>query len=278
MWGTFMLDIYRRDHAADLRDALEELLGPQSGSAWSTGGVYLFWDPGTRKPLYVGIAGDFPVRFAQHNGLRSCPAAGCKREQVASYFAEHDQLGYTIATLSSLSQPSTARQREVLDLKDRDLIELNEALSAQAVNEMRNVEGRLIADARMRFGETGLWNTAVGRVPRKKPDHQDGTLALAVGAFDSLLQARKTIRGLASNGEWALFEERLHGARLAAVRRTVLSGFGRPDDLIREELGRGLGLPGISDVVGDAIETTGYLEQRCPVAIGPGALGPGPSP
>jgi hypothetical protein len=96
-----MLDIYRQGDASDLRDALEELLGPESASGWSTGGVYLFWHPVTRKPLYVGIAGDFPIRFAQHNGLRSAPASGCKREQIARYFAED--------TMSSDSPSSPCR-------------------------------------------------------------------------------------------------------------------------------------------------------------------------
>jgi hypothetical protein len=42
---------------------------------------------------------------------------------------------------------------------------------------------RLIADAKMRFGEIRCETRAVGRLPRKQPDRQDGTLALAVGCF-----------------------------------------------------------------------------------------------
>lgn len=270
MWGTFILDIYRREEAAEVRDALEALLGPESSSGWSTGGAYLFWDPATRKPLYVGIAGDFPLRFAQHNGLRSCPAAGCKRKQIERYFAEHDELGYTVLALSSLSQPNTARQREALDLKDRELIELNEALSAEVVDETRALEGKLIADVKLRFGEIPPWNTAPGRLPRKPADLRDGTLGIAVGAADLLLQARKTIRELASNPEWAMFEERVHGARISAVRQLVLSGGGSPDKLIRDELDNGL--LGMPDPVGDAIKKKEYLEQRCPVTVGPSLL------
>lgn len=265
MWGTFILDIYRREEAADLRNALEDLLGPESGSAWSTGGVYLFWDPVNRKPLYVGIAGDLPVRFAQHNSLRSCPAAACKREQIASYFDEHEALGYTVLALSSLSQPSTARQRDILDLCDRDLIELNEALSAEVLEEIRTVEGRLIADAKMRFGAIPPWNTSPGRIPLKPPDREDAVLGLAVGAADVLLQARKTIRELAATPEWGMFEERLHGARIRSTMMIVLSGRGSPDDLIRQELDTGI--LGIPDLVAEEIKKTGYLNQRCPVTV-----------
>jgi hypothetical protein len=240
MWGSFILDVYRQDQAADVRDALEGLLGPESLSAWSTGGVYLFWNPANREPLYVGIAEDFPLRFAQHNGLRSCPAAGCRRNQIEEYFAEHDELGYTVVALSSLSQQNTARQRRSLNLKDRELIELNEALSAEVVEETRALEGRLIAATKLHFGEIPAWNTAVGRLPRKLPDLDDASLGVAVGAGDVLLQARRTIRELGSNHEWSMFEERLHGARISAVRRLVLSGAANPDALLRDELNKGL--------------------------------------
>jgi hypothetical protein len=262
-----MLDIYRQGDASDLRDALEELLGPESASGWSTGGVYLFWHPVTRKPLYVGIAGDFPIRFAQHNGLRSAPASGCKREQIARYFAEeHDELGFTVITLSSLSQPSTARQRDVLDLHDRDLIELNEALSAQAVNEIRALEGRLIAESKTRFAEIPAWNTAVGRLPATPPSSEDGTLALAVGVIDSLLQSRKTIRELAANNLWALFETQLHGARIMSVARAAKNGRGFRNDMLREDLDANWG---ILDQIRDEIKNTKYLDSRCPVTVGP---------
>src|ERR1700722_2508455 len=219
MWGTFILDMYRREEVAEMRDALEELLGPESGSGWSTGGVYVFWNPTNREPLYVGIAGDLPLRFAQHNGLRSCPAAGCKREQIADYYEGHETLGYTVLALSSLSQPRTASRRKALDLKNRDLIELDEALSEEVIDEMRAVEGRLIAHAKIVFGSIPPWNTSPARLPRKAADRQDVTLATAVGAVDVPLQARKTIKELVGSPEWAMFEAQLHGARISAVRQ-----------------------------------------------------------
>src|SRR5919112_4786192 len=144
MWGTYILDVYRQQDAREMYEALERLLGPDAGSAWASGGVYVFWNPDTREPLYVGITGDFPERFAQHNGLRSCPVSGCKREQIARYFAEESEwLGYTILALSSLSQPSTHRQRRSLALSDPELIELNEALSREVLDEIRALEGRM---------------------------------------------------------------------------------------------------------------------------------------
>ena len=88
MWGTFMLDVFREEHVPDVRAALETLLGPDAGTAWSTGGVYVVWNPETRERRCIGIAGDFPERFAQHNGLRKSSANGSKRAQIKRYFTE----------------------------------------------------------------------------------------------------------------------------------------------------------------------------------------------
>ena len=271
VWGTYLLDIYRQSKAREMRDSLEALLGPESGSAFSSGGVYVFWRPDTREPLYVGIAGDMPIRFGQHNGLNACPAAGCKRVQIEDYFAhEHDELGYTVIAMSSLSQVSTSRQRKVLNLdevREAELVELNEALSAEAVDEIRALEGRLIAYNRVRFGGPPRWNTSPGRLPAADPDPDDGTMACAVGVFDILLQARKTIRELAANDVWEMFEAHLHGVRLLSIARGIVSGEGVTNRMIREDLERGWAAP----LVRDEIVRTGYLDQRCPVTVGPEA-------
>lgn len=266
MWGTFFLEVYRRQHARDVRDAMERVLGLESASSWSTGGVYVFWNPDTREPLYVGITGDLPERFAQHNGLRGCPASGCKRDQITKYFAkECDWLGYTVIALSSLSQPSTRRQRDSLGLKDPELIELNEALSAEALDEIRALEGRMIALYARQFGKPLRWNTSPGRLPRVSPSAEDGTLATAVGVLDCLLQARKTIRRLAEDPTAMMFEEHLHGVRITAVRAAILNGRGFQNDLLRRHLERSWA----ATFIRDEILKSGYLDQRNPVTIGP---------
>jgi hypothetical protein len=271
MWGTFLLDVYRKEDAPDIRDALEKILGPESASSWATGGVYVFWNPDTREPLYAGIAGDFPVRFAQHNGLRACPAKGCKREQIEEYFAnESDLLGYTVLTLSSLSQPSTFRQRHWLGLEDRELIELNEALSDRVLDEIRALEGRLIALSANQLGKPLRWNVSHGRLPRIEPSAEEGTLAIAVGLFDCLLQGRKTIRELANDGEAMLFEEFLHAVRLGVVHAAIVGGQPLSRDLFYAHLQRDWTSPRMRD---DILEG-GYLDQRNPVTTGPVLIGP----
>ena len=69
-----------------------------------------------------------------------------------------------------------------------------------------------------------------------------------------------------------MFEDRLHGARISAVRQIVLSGGGSPDELIRRELDTDVHVLGIRDLVAEEIKKTGYLNQRCPVTVGPSLL------
>jgi hypothetical protein len=266
MWGTLMLDVFRQADAADVRDALETVLGPMSGTSWSTGGVYVFWNPDTRMPLYIGITGDFPVRFAQHAGLRSCPASGCKREQIRSYFRDvHSEIGYTIFATSNLSQISTTRKRPPLELNDRELIETSEEFSKQALDEVRALEGRLIADYKARWDALPPWNTSPGRIP-STTSLGDITMAFALGLYDTLLQARGTIREVATTDLWNWFEEELHGARIISVARSVLEGHPCFDEMVREDLARNVG---IMDLIRDEIEKQKYLDQRCPLTVGP---------
>lgn len=264
VWGSFILDVFTRPEAGEVRDALEDLLGPESFSAWSTGGVYVFWDPETREPLYIGITGDLPVRFTQHLGLRSSRAEGCKREQIAAYFDEgHEHLGYTVITLSSLSQPPTARQRASLTLEQRDLIELSEAAGNEAMGEARGLEGRLIAAHQVKTGSFPRWNEDPGRVPPVMPGAGDVTLAVATGEIDLLLQARRTIRQIAADASAAFFEEHLHAVRMLAVGKVALGSI-LSDQTLRDDI---LSFPASTEIR-DEILRSGYLDQPCPVAAG----------
>jgi hypothetical protein len=167
--------------------------------------------------------------------------------------------------LSSLSQPSTHRQRKSLGLEDPALIELNEALSAEVLNEIRALEGRMIALYTQQFGKPLRWNESPGRLPRVSPSAQDGTLATAVGLFDCLLQARKTIRHLADDGEAMIFEEYLHGARMGAVAEAIRNGQGFRNDVLRRHLEHYW----LAGFIHDQLLKSGYLDQRNPVTVGP---------
>lgn len=91
-------------------------------------------------------------------------------------------------------------------------------------------------------------------------------MATAVGALDVLLQARRTIRQLADDPLARMFEEMLHGARLFAVAVGIRSEVGLRNDTIREAIElEGL----ILDEIREEIFRSGYLDQRCPMTIGP---------
>ena len=181
-----------------------------------------------------------------------------------------DCLGYSVFLLSSLSQPSTRRHRRALGLTDPELVELNEAMSDEVLDVMRGLEGRLIALYAAICGEPIPWNISPGRLPRTAPDRDDSTLLLAVGAFDCLLQARRTIRQLASDAEASMFEEHLHGARI----RAMTMGGGSRIDLVR----RFVAQTWTGGYIGEQILSTGYLDQRNPLTIGPALGSPaGPS-
>jgi len=123
----------------------------------------------------------------------------------------------------------------------------------------------MIALYARQFGKPIRWNESPGRLPHVPPDAQDGTLATAVGIFDCLLQARKTIRQLAGDPEATMFEEHLHGVRLGAVREAILERQGFRNDMLRRHLERSWAVPFIRD----EILKSGYLDQRNPLTIGP---------
>jgi hypothetical protein len=96
---------------------------------------------------------------------------------------------------------------------------------------------------------------------------------MAVGIFDCLLQARRTIRQLATDPEAMMFEEHLHGARMSAVRAAILGGEGFRNDVLRRHVEMSWAVPFIRD----EILKSGYLDQRNPLTIGP-VLDPPPEP
>ena len=236
MWGTFLLDVYRRQDAGDVRDALEQVLGPDSGSGWATGGVYVFWNPDTRAPLYVGIAGDLPERFAQHNGLRAFPATGCKREQIEEYFGNNQRIGISLILQSKMQDDGVLE--EFADWTLEELVGFSDAT--------RNVEfaeGNLIRAHAERYGDRPPWNknkaskegdgaptlkrgsgfeatlfeTATGSPPQ--PHHFD-VLTDVVGKSLSPLVARNTIREVSTYWN-EVTEDIMHAVRMLMLGKRM---------------------------------------------------------
>jgi hypothetical protein len=152
-----------------------------------------------------------------------------------------------------------------MSFEARKLFEADQYFADEAMDEIRALEGKLIASNKVRFGHVPAWNASPGRLPDVAPAMDDGALATAVGALDILLQARRPIRGLAAHPLWAAFEEHLHGVRMISVRKGILSGEGTRNDRIREDFEW---MPA-NRWVHDAIVEAGYLDGRNPLTVGP---------
>ena len=135
------------------------------------------------------------------------------------------------------------------------------------------MEGRLVAANEVRFGAIPPWNKDRARITAERPAADDGTLLTATGSVDCLLQARGTIRGVASDGAAALYEEHLHGVRLHAVSFGIVSGKGVGNELVRAALGERL----FSSFLGESLLEHGYLDGRLPLTVGPILEAPAPT-
>jgi hypothetical protein len=54
VWGTILIDVYRESDARALHAALEDLCSPFDNWDFSSAGVYCYWRPSDREPLYIG--------------------------------------------------------------------------------------------------------------------------------------------------------------------------------------------------------------------------------
>ena len=69
MFGTVIIDAYRKEEALEMADAIDDLCSPTDNYGWASAGIYCFWDYYAEAVLYIGLAGDLAERFKQHNGI-----------------------------------------------------------------------------------------------------------------------------------------------------------------------------------------------------------------
>jgi hypothetical protein len=195
MWVTIVREQFGTDERGEIRAALEEIASPLDMWGWSSNAVYTFWDPTSRDVLYVGLAVDIAERFAQHLGLKSCRAKGCKREQINAWFTDNQTIGYSVILQSANMQPVVARLAKDLGLSGPEADEIQPG-------ELRYLEGRFIEAHRRRFGSRPTWNSVGGsRFGQEQVAHlePDALFDILTGRVDSLLVARPSIRGLAAS-------------------------------------------------------------------------------
>lgn len=228
MLATVIIDTYSAKETELIAEALEEVASTKDHYGWSSSGVYCFWNPSTRKILYIGLAVDLPTRFGQHNGLLDCPPNCCKREKIDAFFQENSQLGYSLLVQSNLSQAACSRWEKAnpgkleslckrYELMDRE--EAKQLLNADVEQEIRTYEGALIEAVETNTGAIPPWNKIKGADIRFTEEHIKTASYLLKSftvAHDGMdpLAAHVRLRDLLTNAMFQGYEELWHGTRL----------------------------------------------------------------
>ena len=87
MFGTVIIDAYRKEEALEMADAIDDLCSPTDNYGWASAGIYCFWDYYAEAVLYIGLAGDLAERFKQHNGILPIKE-GSKQNKLKIIFQE----------------------------------------------------------------------------------------------------------------------------------------------------------------------------------------------
>ena len=57
MFGTVIMDAYRKEEAWEMAKAIDDLCSPTDNYGWASAGIYCFWDYYAEAVLYIGLAG-----------------------------------------------------------------------------------------------------------------------------------------------------------------------------------------------------------------------------
>ncbi len=58
MFGTVIIDAYRKEEIEEMANAIDDLCSPTDSCGWASAGIYCFWDYYAEAILYIGLAGD----------------------------------------------------------------------------------------------------------------------------------------------------------------------------------------------------------------------------
>jgi len=234
--ATVILNRYTSVTAAELGSATGDVCSPTDTMGFASSGIYLFWDIPKREILYVGLAVNLGLRFAQHNGLSPCPAECCKAKRIADHFSRNSDLGYTVLVQSPLEQPVCAAWasefRERLELLAEefgymDAEEARQVINTPLVLGLRWFEGLLIRAFERKHGHRPFWNGNSGA----NINYSDGNIVKAQELLKAVtflksdylhLTSHCSMVELSENATHLAFELFLHGARLGAWVGTTL--------------------------------------------------------
>lgn len=214
MFGTIIIESYTKEEAKDIALAIDDICSPSDTYCFASAGIYCFWDYDSKVVLYLGLAVDLSLRFKQHNGLIKCNPSGCKVEQIEEYFRTHDRIGYSILVQSPMSQPITARNKEVINNF------ANEWTSQEGKDTIRHMEGLLIESTAIVEGTMPPWNKVGGSISGQKAASEDTYSFIDDFTNNSVsyFVARRTLRELSQDGKVAWFENCLHGVRMMMLQ------------------------------------------------------------
>lgn len=219
MFGTVIIDAYRKEEAWEMAKAIDDLCSPTDNYGWASAGIYCFWDYYAEAVLYIGLAGDLAERFKQHNGILPIKM-GSKQKQIEDYFSRNERLGYTIFVQSPLSQPLVHRNRGIYEkFAKQQNSPIEDMLSEQGRDDIKRVEGILIESFRRNYGHFPPWNSMGGSTAgqTKVMENNINIVKSFCQPDDYALNpivSRSTIRELSKNPEWAWYENYLHAVRM----------------------------------------------------------------
>lgn len=223
MFGTVILDAYRKEETEELAAAIDDLCSPKDSYGWASAGIYCFWDYNTHEVLYIGLASDLYERFRQHNGLLTMQEEGCKFHQIQEYFETHEKLGYTIFVQSPLSQPLVHRNKEQYEKLAKELNSpVQDYVSDQGINDIKRVEGILIEAYRRAYGCFPEWNKVGGSIAGQTRVMENNINIVKSFSNPQMYDAnpivsRSTIRELSNNPTYEGFESFLHAVRMCVL-------------------------------------------------------------
>ncbi|MFF3569252.1 hypothetical protein ACFYXQ_15890 [Nocardia jiangxiensis] len=187
--GTVVRDTYADHERSMMHQTLSELLG--YNWSWSRAGIYCYWDPYEREPLYIGLAKNLASRFAQHNSLHGHrPNRGNKGAKINEWFHAHDRLGFSIVIQEGIAEDT------------------NEQYSSIA-------EGQLIEGYRALYGQFPPWNRIGGsrHGATFAAQHSGSWFDMLTSNADGLAVARRTIRELNDDAIADYYEATIHTSR-----------------------------------------------------------------
>lgn len=160
MLCSYIKEIYKKQDSCELADAINDIASPSDGYAWSSAGVYCFWNPENNDILYIGLAVDLSQRFKQHNSIVSCDPKGCKGPEISEWFETHPQLGYSVLVKSSLSQPYCSSVNPATISEDI----MNGSTSSYGQVSIERTEGLLLESCKIKHGTYPPWNKMGGSI------------------------------------------------------------------------------------------------------------------